>query len=67
MKKVTSATIFNDAVGTRISFTYAEIDEKSGEITRDNIRLDKIITEKDILSDAGALLDYCQEYVDKEA
>ena len=64
MKKVTSATVFNDAVGTRLSFTYAEIDEQTGNISRDGIRRDKIITEKSMISKASELLDYCQECIE---
>ena len=36
MKVATSATVFSDAVGTRISVTYSVIDEATGKIIEDN-------------------------------
>lgn len=66
MNKVTSATIFNDAVGMRVSFTYSVIDEKTGDITQDGIRRDKIITESETIAQADAILNYCQAVIDNE-
>ena len=43
IKKVTSITSFNDAVGKRMSITYSEIDEESGQIFSDGKRVDRII------------------------
>ena len=64
MKKVTSVTIFDDAVGTRISLTYSEISD-DGKITADNKRLDRVITDSDALSAAASLKSYAQAYTDK--
>ena len=65
MKIVTSVTIFSDAVGMRISITYSEIDEQ-GKIIKDNIRIDRVITNKDAKATASALMEYAQELVDAE-
>ena len=65
MKIVTSVTIFSDAVGMRISITYSEIDEQ-GKIIKDNIRIDRVITNKDAKATASALMEYAQELVDSE-
>lgn len=65
MNKVTSATIFNDAVGMRVSFTYCVIDEKTGDITQDGIRRDKIITDTKIAAKANDILAYCQESIEE--
>lgn len=64
MKVATSATVFSDAVGYRLSMTYSEIDEESGKIISDNKRIDRVITDKDAKANARAILDYAQEFVD---
>lgn len=64
MKIVTSITIFNDAVGMRMSITYSEIDENSGKVTSDNERIDRVITASETRSIANELMDYAQEFVD---
>lgn len=64
MKKVTSTTTWEDAVGTRMSITYSEIDEETGKIISDNKRLDRVITDKTVKSLSTQLMDYAQECVD---
>lgn len=64
MKKVTSTTTWDDAVGTRMSITYSEIDEETGKIISDNKRLDRVITDKTVKSLSTQLMDYAQECVD---
>ena len=64
MKIVTSITIFNDAVGMRMSITYSEIDENSGKVTSDNERIDRVITAVETKNLANELMDYAQEFVD---
>ena len=64
MKTVTSMTVFNDAVGMRMSITYSEIDENSGKVTSDNKRIDRVITSSETKSIANELMDYAQEFVD---
>ena len=65
MNIVTSATIFGDAVGTRISITYSEVDDQ-GKIIRDNVRIDRVITDKSAKDTAGALMEYAQSLIDAE-
>lgn len=65
MKTVTSATVWNDAVGKRMSITYSEIDETTGTITADNKRIDRIITNADQGTTMIALLNIAQNFVDK--
>ena len=60
MKTATSVTVWNDAVGKRMSITYSEVDETTGKIISDNNREDKVITvkaEKDLIEE---LLDLAQ-------
>lgn len=64
IKTVTSVTIFNDAVGMRMSITYSEIDESTGKVISDNKRIDRVVTDKTAKSEANALMDYAQEFVD---
>ena len=64
MKVVTSATIFNDAVGLRMSVTYSEIDEATGKIISDNKRIDRVVTDSTAKAAASEVTDYAQEFVD---
>lgn len=66
IKVVTSATIFGDAVGTRLSVTYSEVDETTGRVVADNKRIDRVITNADAKKTANALMEYAQTFVDGE-
>ena len=61
MKIITSVTVFNDAIGTRMSATYSEIDEATGRVISDNNRFDRVITDKDAKGAANSLIDYATE------
>lgn len=63
MRVVTSVTVWNDAVGKRISITYSEIDE-TGKIIADNKRIDRIITDASARKLAEDLQAYAQTFVD---
>lgn len=65
MKTVTSATVWNDAVGMRMSITYSEIDENTGKVTADNKRVDRVITDKSQKATLNSVLDIAQTFVDK--
>lgn len=58
---VTSATVFEDAVGLRLSAAYSEIDEKSGRIISDNRRFSRVITDESAEIAARALLAYAKD------
>ena len=65
MKAATSVTVWNDAVGKRMSITYSEIDETTGKVISDNNREDKVITakaEKDLVE---SLLELAQSKIDE--
>lgn len=64
MKTVTSVTIFNDAVGLRMSLTYAEIDDDTGRVIADNKRIDRVVTDKTAKGQATGLTNYAQAFVD---
>ena len=61
MKIVTSVTVFNDAVGMRMSATYSEIDDATGRIISDNNRFDRVITDAGAKSAAQDLIEYATE------
>ena len=61
MKIITSVTVFNDAVGMRLSATYSEVDETTGRVTDDNQRFDRVVTDNGAKAAAQALLDYAGE------
>lgn len=64
MKIVTSIGLFNDAVGKRISITYSEIDDETGQVISDNKRIDRVITDVTAKAHADALAEYAQTFVD---
>ena len=64
MKKVTSVTFWNDAVGKRLSITYSEIDDTSGKIVRDNYRMDRVLVGKDAISACDSIADVAQAFID---
>lgn len=57
MKVITSVTTHVTAEGTRISFTYSEVNE-NGDIVTSNERVTKIITDKKMKDHVTALNDY---------
>lgn len=65
MKTVTSIGLFNDAVGKRMSVTYSEIDEKTGQIIADNKRIDRVVVDKTILQEIEDVTAFAQEFVEK--
>lgn len=58
MKTITSVTVFNDAVGLRLSASFAEVEEKTGAITADNKRFDRVVTDASARSASGELFRY---------
>lgn len=66
MKIVTSVTVFNDAVGKRMSITYSEIDDETGKVISDNKRIDRVITDKSARDVADELAAYAQAFIDAE-
>ena len=65
MKIVTSITVWNDAVGKRMSITYSEIDDETGQIISDNKRTDRVVTDSTAVSHADALKDYAQIFIEE--
>lgn len=65
MKKITSATVFSDAVGMRLSATYSEIDDTTGRIISDNQRFDRVITDAEITDAAQSIINYAQSSIDQ--
>ena len=63
MRIITSVTVFNDAVGMRMSATYSEVDDATGRVISDNNRFDRVITDKDIKDSANALMEYAGESI----
>lgn len=58
MKIITSVTVFQDAVGMRLSATYSEIDDETGRVISDNQRFDRVITDSKVKAKAEALIEY---------
>ena len=65
MRTVTSIGLFNDAVGKRISITYSEIDDQTGQIISDNKRIDRVVTDATAKKHADALASYALEFVEQ--
>ena len=63
IKVITSITVFNDAVGLRLSATYSEVDE-SGKVISDNKRFDRVVTDSSIKAKVQEIFDYAVEIVE---
>lgn len=63
MKIITSVTTFNDAVGMRMSATYSEIDDETGRVISDNMRYDRVVTDKSVKDASDILFDYAQSSI----
>ena len=63
-KVVTSVTVFNDAVGKRMSISYSEVDEETGKIISDNKRVDRVVTDSAVKRIIDDLNDFAQSYID---
>ena len=61
MKVVTSTTAFNDAIGVRISISYSEIDDQTGQVISDNKRIDRVVTDSTAIQKIQAVREYAQE------
>ncbi len=64
MKTITSVTVFNDAVGLRLSASYAEVEEDTGRITADNKRFDRVVTDPEARAAAEDLFRHAFELLD---
>lgn len=61
IKIVTSATVFRDSLGMRLSYTYSEVDEESGKIINDNVRGNRMITDASVVTEADDIIAYAQQ------
>lgn len=61
MKIITSVTVFNDAIGMRMSATYSEIDDTTGRVISDNQRFDRVVTDSKARASATSLIKYATE------
>ena len=64
MKVVTATTVWNDAVGKRMSIVYSEIDDQTGRIISDNKRIDRVITDRAQKEAVEAVEEIAQAFVD---
>ena len=64
MKRATSATVFQDAVGMRMSVTYSVIDDETGRIIEDNKRVTRVLTDSEQIAEAQAVIATAQAYID---
>ena len=64
MKRVTSATVFQDSVGMRMSMTYSEIDDQTGQIIEDNKRVTRVMTDQEDIANANVLIAAAQAYIE---
>ena len=63
MKIVTSIGLFDDAVGKRMSITYSEVDDATGQIVSDNKRIDRVVTtaHQDILDEIADIKAFAED------
>lgn len=66
MKVVTSITLFNDAIGLRMSASYSEIDDATGQVISDNKRIDRVVTDKSARDANAVLMEYAHELINTQ-
>lgn len=66
MKKVTSATVWSDASGLRLSVTYSKIDTETREIISDNTRENFILMNDSEITTGQNLINLSQEIVNSK-
>ncbi len=66
MKIITSVTVFNDAVGLRMSATYSEVNDETGRVISDNQRFDRVITDAEARANAQALMNYAMDSLEQD-
>lgn len=64
MKIVTSATVFRDGLGMRLSYTYSEVDDVTGKIISDNNRGNRLVTDAKVVAEADDIITYAQQSVE---
>ncbi|MEG0377448.1 MAG: hypothetical protein RR614_03110 [Eubacterium sp.] len=63
MFKITSFTSHQTAEGERISFTYSEIDEKTGQLKRSNERANIILIDEEKIKIVNEFKNYLLEKI----
>lgn len=64
IRVVTSITNWNDAIGKRISITFTEIDETTGQVLADNKRIDRVVIDEDAKDMIDSMMSFAQTVVD---
>lgn len=65
MKIITAVSVFEAAMGLRMSAVYSEVDDETGRILSDNNRFDRVVMDKDIQAKARELLSYAGTLLDE--
>ena len=63
VKTISSVAVFNSAIGMRLSATYSEVNNETGQVISDNKRFDRVITDSSIRNIAQDLLDYAADSI----
>lgn len=61
MNVITSVTVWNDAIGKRLSASYSVVDENTGKIISDNNRFDRVVTDAEIKTKIDELMEYAAQ------
>ena len=65
MKIITAVSVFEAAMGLRMSAVYSEVDDETGRILSDNNRFDRVVMDTDIQAKARELLSYAGTLLDE--
>lgn len=61
MNVITSVTVWNDAIGKRLSASYSVVDGNTGKIISDNNRFDRVVTDAAIKTKIDELMEYAAQ------
>ena len=67
MKKIVSSLATVNANGVqRLSITYSKVDEETGKIVEDNVRINRVVLDETALGAIDILMKFSQGLVDAE-
>lgn len=66
MKKLTSVTIWNDAVGLCLAMTHSVIDPTTHKVTKDNVRTNAILSDDSEIDTAQAMMRLAQNILNAQ-
>ena len=66
MKNIKSIAIASDGNLKRLAITYDEIDAETGKVVNQNVKVNRVVTDTDVLADIVEIETFAQQIIDSE-